>query len=103
MTTQAIADETAAVDPAAPAAQEAPQAAPAPTLRQRLQTAIGSLTSAATALETAKTGQIDTDAEMEAARAAALSANTAVADGRTEFVNAANGLIEVVTNLRDSA
>ena len=65
MTTQAIADETVAVDPpAAPVtrAPEAPQAAPAPTLRQRLQYGhYGSLTTTATSLENAKTGKADAD------------------------------------------
>ena len=83
MTTQAIADETVdrSTQPrrrtrAPEAPQAAPAAHPAPAVadghRQPDQRT-------ATALETAKTGQIDADAEMEAARAAALSANTAVA------------------------
>ena len=101
-TQETIIDEAVDDSAASPSADPVNMVAP-PTLRQQVSSAINSLTTTATALETAKTGKVDTDADMEAARIAATQANTDVATARTAFVDSANGLIEVVTSLRDSA
>ena len=72
-------------------------------MRQQLNTAITHLTTTATSLENAKTGKADADSEMEAAREAATQASTDASSARTAFIAAADGLIGVVTGLRDSA
>ena len=87
-----------------PVAEPEPAPAPAPvSISQQLRNAVAGLTTSATSLETAKGGKVDAEADLAVAMDTAMVADTDLRTARATFTAGCDGLIRVVTVLRDEA